>query len=142
MNESLLAAGGGRFLAMVVVHFTARCCQHRSIEDQSQLGKPLEFTSVEAVGCGLGRTSRQLEKKSGSVSRTAPKQNYETKHYQDITPAKSQAQQGNPLRNSDAWVITNRYRRCRQKNQNMDRAKDQVPHQELPAGQDFRAKPA
>ena len=34
---------GGRFLAVVVLQFTARCSQHRFIERHSQLGKTLEF---------------------------------------------------------------------------------------------------
>jgi hypothetical protein len=45
---------GGRFLAVVVLHFTARCSQDRPIERRGQLGKSLALNSAGAIGCGLG----------------------------------------------------------------------------------------
>ena len=97
--KSLFAAGGGRFLAVVVLQFTARYNQHRSIQRHSQLGKPLELPSADAVGRRLGMAIRQLKKERLSLlNRSEP--NHETKHetkrYQDSTPPASQAQQGNP----------------------------------------------
>jgi hypothetical protein len=44
--ESLLAAGGGRFLAVVVLQFTARYSQHRAIGGHSQLEAVSKFTFV------------------------------------------------------------------------------------------------
>lgn len=52
MIESLLAAGGGRFLAVVVLQFTARCSQHRLIERHSQLGKTLEYLDRDVSDWG------------------------------------------------------------------------------------------
>ena len=47
--RSLLAAGGGHSLAVVVLQFTARCNQHRAIERHDQLGETLELFGEQGV---------------------------------------------------------------------------------------------
>ena len=54
-----LSQPGGRFLAVVVLHFTARCSQGRSIERRSHLGKTLDSNSAGRMGSS--RLSRVAE---------------------------------------------------------------------------------
>jgi hypothetical protein len=60
----------------------------------------LELTSGEAIGFKPGMVVSQSKKERLSfLNRSQPQSRYETnqnKLYQDLTPATSQAQQGNP----------------------------------------------